>query len=156
LGVNILLEEDRSETTVEGTDTLVLKNLSETTDETVGKAGGRDETNTGSLERAESDGSEELSGGGRDGVDSSAVLAGVLETDSVDGLGLEELVTSKLKGTLGEVTSEGRTSTGQKSTGTLVLDDLTESAEHALVVGSGVKLDLGLDAEGLSVEKTEY
>jgi hypothetical protein len=145
---NVLLEEDRSESTVEGTDTLVLENLAESTDETVGEAGGGDETNTGSLERAESDGSEELSRGSGDGVDSSAVLAGVFDTDSVDGLGLEELVTSELEGTLGEVTSEGRTGTGQESTSTLVLDDLTESAEHALVVGGRVKLDLSLDAGG--------
>lgn len=148
---NLLLEEDRSETTVEGTNTLVLEDLTETTDETVGEARGGDETNTGSLERAEGNGSEELGSGGRDGVDGSAVLAGLLHTNALDGLGLEELVTSELEGTLGEVTSEGRTSTGQESTSTLVLNNLAEGAEHALVVGGRVQLDLGLDAVALSV-----
>lgn len=143
---NLLLEEDRSETTVEGTNTLVLEDLTETADETVGEARGGDQTDTGSLKRAEGDGSEELGSGGRDGVDGSAVLAGLLDTDSLDGLGLEELVTSELEGTLGEVTSEGRTGTGQESTSTLVLNDLAEGAEHTLVVGGGVQLDLGLDA----------
>jgi len=156
LGINVLLKEDRSETTVEGTDTLVLEDLAETTDEAVGEAGGGDETNTGSLERAKGNGSEELGSGGRDGVDGSAVLAGILNTDAVDGLSLEELVTTELEGTLGEVTSEGRTGTGQESTSTLILDDLAESAEHALVVGGRVELDLGLDAGGLSVEKPTY
>lgn len=152
---NLLLEEDRSETTVEGTNTLVLEDLTETADETVGEARGGDQTDTGSLKRAEGDGSEELGGGGRDGVDGSAVLAGLLDTDSLDGLGLEELVTSELEGTLGEVTSEGRTGTGQESTSTLVLNDLAEGAEHTLVVGGGVQLDLGLDAVQWSVRRSK-
>jgi hypothetical protein len=112
LGLDILLEEDRSESRVESTDTLVLQDLAETIEKTGGELGVRDETNTGSLKRAESDISEEL-GGGRGGeVDGSAVVGGSLETELVDPLLLEEFVTSELEGTLEEVTSGGRTETG--------------------------------------------
>lgn len=144
-GVGDLLEEDGSETSVESTDTLRLEHLGETTDETVGVGGLRDETDTGSLKGAESDISEELGGGGRGEVDGSSVVGGILKTDLVDPLLLEELVSSKLQGTLEEVTSKGRAGSGEESTSTLLLDDLLEATEETSVVGGGVKLDSGLD-----------
>lgn len=76
--IDILLEEDRSKSTVESTDTLALKDLSEATNQTVGEAGSRDEANTGSLEKAERNGGEELGSGGREGVDGNTVLASLL------------------------------------------------------------------------------
>jgi hypothetical protein len=144
--VNLLLEQDGTEASVESTDTLVLEHLGETTDETVGVGRLRDETDTGSLEGAEGDISEELGGTSRSEVDSSAVVGGSLVADLVNGLLLEELVTTELEGTLEEVTSEGRTSTSEKSASALVLDDLAETADHTTVVGGRVELDTGLDA----------
>jgi len=73
-GVGNLLEQDGSESGVEGTDTLVLEDLSESTDESGGELGLGDETDTGGLERAESDVGEELGKRGRGEVDGSAVL----------------------------------------------------------------------------------
>lgn len=61
--MNLLLEEDRTETSVESTNTLVLQDLGETADKTAGVCRVRDETDTGSLERAEGNVGEELGGG---------------------------------------------------------------------------------------------
>ena len=58
---------------------------------------------------------------------------------------LEELVTSELESTLQEVTGEGWANTSQKSTCTLILDDLSEATDETSVVCDGVKLDSGLD-----------
>ena len=146
---NVLLEEDGAETRVERADALVLEDLTEAADQTVGETGGRDETNTGGLEGAESDGGEELGAGGGDGVDGRSVLAGPLDTEQVDGLLLKELVTAELEGALDEVAGEGRAETGQKRTSAFILDDLAETANHATVVGRGVELNPGLDAAGI-------
>lgn len=143
---NLLLEENGTETSVESTDTLRLEHLAETTDETVGVGRLRDETDTGSLKRAESDISEELGGGGRGEVDGSSVVGGILKTELVDPLLLEELISSELEGTLEEVTSEGRAGTSEESASTLLLDDLLEATEETSVVSGRVKLDSGLDA----------
>lgn len=149
--VNVLLKEDRAETRVESTDTFGLEDLAEAADQTIGEARCRDKADTGSLKRAEGNGGEELGAGGRDGVDSGTVLAGSLETEKVDRLLLEELVTTKLEGSLDEVTSEGWAEAGQESSGALTLDDLAEAANHTTVVGRRVELDTGLDAVQESV-----
>lgn len=146
IGGNLLLEQDGAETSIEGTDTLRLEHLAEATDQTAGIGGLRDETDTGSLERAESNVGEELGSGGGGQVDTSAVVGGVLVADQVDGLLLEELVSSELEGTLQEVTGGGWAETGQQSAGTLILDDLLEATNETTVVGNGVELDTGLDA----------
>lgn len=143
---DVLLEQDGTETRVEGTDTLVLQDLAESTDKTVGKGRVGNETNTGGLKRAQGDVSEELSAGGRGEVDSSAVVAGRLVADHVDGLLLEELVSSELEGTLEEVTSSGGTETGPDGAGTLIGDDFPEATDQTGVVGGGVELYPGLDA----------
>ena len=93
-----------------------------------------------------SDISNEFGGGGRGKVNTSAVLGSGLGSEEVDVLLLEELITTELEGTLEEVTGKGRTGTGKESGGTLVLDDLAETADHALVIGNRVELDTGLDA----------
>lgn len=143
---DLLLEQDGSETGVESTDTLVLQHLGETTNETVGIGRLRDETDTGSLERAEGNVGEEL-GGGRGGqVDGSAVVGGSLKAELVNELGLEELVTTELESTLQEVTGKGRANTSQESASTLILNNLAETTDETAVVGSGVELDTGLDA----------
>lgn len=146
-GVWNLLEQDGAETSVESANTLVLQHLGETTNETVGIGWLRDKTDTGGLERAESDIGEELGKSGGTKVDSCSVLTSSLVTKEVDGLLLEQFITSELEGTLKEVTSSGWAKTGQESTSTLVGDDLTETTDETLVVGDGVKLDSGLDAE---------
>lgn len=143
---NLLLEADGTETGVESAETLGLHDLRKSTEETVGVGRVGDETNTGSLERAKGNVGEELGKTGGDQVNTSAVVRGVLVADDVNGLLLEELVTSELEGTLQEVTSGGGAESGQQSTGTLILDDLLEATDHTPVVGLGVELDTGLDA----------
>lgn len=144
-GVRNLLEQNRTETSIESTDTLVLQHLAETADKTVGIGGLRDETDTGSLERAESNIGDKLGAGSGGQVDTSTVLGGGLQSEEVDMLLLEELITSELEGALEEVTGEGGTSTSKESGGTFVLDDLAETTDHAPVVGGRVELDTGLD-----------
>jgi hypothetical protein len=144
--LDVLLEQDGAESGVEGTNTLVLQDLAESTNKTVGESRVGDETDTGGLERAEGDVSEELGAGGRGEVDSSAVVAGSLVADHVDGLLLEELVSSELEGTLEEVTGSGGTKTGPDGAGTLIGDDFPEATDETGVVGGGVKLYPGLDA----------
>ena len=145
-GGDLLLEADRTETSVESSDTLVLQHLAETTNETVGVGRLRDETDTGGLERAQGDIGEELGGGGGGEVDGSAVVGGGLVAEVVDALLLEELVSTELQGALEEVTGEGRADTSQEGTSTLILDDLAETTDQTAVVGGGVELDASLDA----------
>lgn len=147
-GCYLLLEQDGAETRVESTETLVLHDLGHATDETVGEGGLGHETDTGGLERAEGDVSEELGGSGRGKVDGGAVVGGCLIAELVDALLLEELVSTELEGTLEEVASKGRAETGQEGTGTLVGDHLPEATDEALVVGLGVELYPCLDAVG--------
>lgn len=143
---NLLLEQDGAESGVETGETLLLHDTAETAEETAGEGGLGDETDTGGLERAEGNVSHELSAGGGGKVDGGAVVGGSLEAELVDGLLLEELVTTELEGTLEEVTSGGRAETSQESASTLILDDLLEATDHATVVGGRVELDTGLDA----------
>lgn len=143
---DLLLEQDGAETSVESTKTLLLEYLAEAAQQTAGVGGLSDETDTGGLERAEGNVGEELGGGGGGQVDTSAVVGGILVAEHVDALLLEELVSTKLEGTLQEVTSSGRAKAGQQSASTLVLDDLLEATNHTAVVCDGVELDTGLDA----------
>lgn len=143
---NLLLEQDGSESRVEGTNALLLQDAGHGREETAGEGRLGDKTDTGGLERAQGNISDELSGTGGGEVDSGAVVLGSLVAKGVDGLLLEELVSTELEGTLEEVTGGGRTETSQESASTLVLDDLAETTEHTAVVGDGVKLDTGLDA----------
>jgi hypothetical protein len=144
--MNLLLEEDRTETRVESTDTLVLEDLAETAHETAREGRLRDETNTGGLKRAKGDISEKFSGSGRSEVDSGSVVGSSLVAELVDALLLEELITAELESTLKEVTGGSGTETGEESASTLVGNDLSEATNHTTVVGDRVKLDSGLDA----------
>lgn len=150
---NILLEEKGTETTVEGAEALLLSDLGEATNEAIGEGRLGNETDTGGLERAEGEISEELGGGGGGEVDGGAVVGSGLVAEEANGLLLEELVTTELQGTLEEVTGEGRAGTGEESASALVLDDLLEAADEAAVVGLGVELDAGLDAVDARVSK---
>ena len=145
-GVWDLLEENGTETSVEGTGTLLSEDTEETTGETIGERRLGDKTDTGSLKRAEGNVGEELGEGGGSEVDGCAVLRGILVADDADGLLLEELVTTELEGALEEVTGEGWAGTGEERAGAFLCDDLAESADHATVVGCWVELDAGLDA----------
>jgi hypothetical protein len=143
---DLLFEQDRTETSVEGTDTLVLQHLAEATNQPICICRLRNETDTGGLERAESNIGEELSGSSGREVDSSAVVGGRLVSKDVDRLLLEQLVTAKLERALEEVSSCSGTEAGQQRAGTLLCDHLSESADEALVVCDGVELDSCLDA----------
>ncbi|KAJ8107405.1 hypothetical protein OPT61_g8892 [Boeremia exigua] len=136
-GLVDLLEDDElgagdgTEARVESTNTLVLEDLAEAADQTVGELGVRDETNTGGLERAQGNVGDELSAGGGGEVDGGAVVGGSLVADGVDGLLLEELVSSELEGALKEVTSSGGAETSPDGASTLVGDDLAEATDEA-------------------------
>lgn len=144
--LHLLLEQDGAEAGVEGAHTFLLQHLAEATDQTVGICGLGDETDTGSLKRAEGDIGEEFGGGGGGQVDAGSVVGGILDTESVDGLLLEELVTSELESALEEVAGEGRANTSQQRTGTLAGNDLAEATNQTAVVGDGVELNSCLDA----------
>lgn len=154
LRMDLLLEQDGSETSVESTGTLALQHLGETRDETCGVGGLGDETNTGSLERAKSNVGKELGGTSRGKVDQSSVVGGSLVTKEVDGLLLEVFISTKLQGTLEEVSSEGRTGTGQESGSTILGDDLSEATDQTSVVGGRVELDSCLDTAMVHVSKS--
>ena len=111
--MDILLEQKGAKATVEGAEALLLSDPGEATNKAVGEGGLGNETNTGGLERAEGEISEELSAGGGGEVDGSAVVGSGLVAEEADGLLLEELVTTELQGTLEEVASEGRAGTGE-------------------------------------------
>lgn len=143
---NLLLEQNRAETSVEGTDTLLAQHLGEAANQAIGVGGLGDETDTGGLERAEGNVGEELGDSGRGDVDEGAVVDGVLVAEKVNGLLLEQLISSELESTLQEVSSGGGTEAGEQSAGALGLDDLLEATDHALVVLGGFELDTGLDA----------
>ena len=145
-GVWNLLEQDGTETAVESTDTFSSRDLAEATNQTGGEGGLGDQSNTGGLERAEGDVGEEFGEGGGGKVDGRSVVGGGLYSEEVDGLCLEEFITSELEGTLQEVTCEGRTNAGQESTSTLICDDLSETTDETTVVCDGIELDSGLDA----------
>jgi hypothetical protein len=59
---DVLLEQDRTEASVESTNTLVLQHLAEATDQPICICRLGNETDTGGLEGAESNIGEELSG----------------------------------------------------------------------------------------------
>jgi len=151
--MNLLFEQDGAESGVEPAKTFSLGDLGETSKETVGKGGLRDETDTGGLERAKGDVGEELGGSRRRGVDSDTVVGSSLVAELVNALLLEEFVTTELEGTLQEVTGGSRTKTSQKSASTFVLDNLADTAKKTAVVGDGVELDTGLDAVWMLVSK---
>jgi hypothetical protein len=144
--LDLLLEEDRTETRVESADTLVLEDLAKAAHETASEGRLRNETNTSGLKRAKGDISEELGGSGGSEVDSGSVVGSSLVAELVDALLLEELITTELESTLKEVTSGSRTETSEESASTLVGNDLSEATDHTTVVGDRVKLDSGLDA----------
>lgn len=143
---HLLLEQDWTESCVESTETIVLQDLGETTDQAIGIGWVRDETDTGGLEWTKGDVSEELGGGSGSEVDSGSVVGSSLETQLRDGERFEELVTSELESTLEEVTSSGWAETSPNSSETLFGDDLLESTDETAVVCGWVKLYPRLDA----------
>ena len=145
-GVRNLLEQDGSESRVEGTDSLVLGNLGHSRDKSTGKGWLGNETDTGGLKGTEGDIGKELCEGRGSEVDCGAVLDGILVSEKVDGLLLEKLISSELESTLEEVSSDCGSESGEKSSSSLRRDDLAESGDHALVVDGGLELDTSLDA----------
>lgn len=150
--MDLLLEQDRSETSVESTNTLILQHLAESPNESIGVCWLRDETNTGSLKRAERNISEEFCETSRGQVDSGSVVGGRLISEDVDRLLLEEFISSELECALEEIPSSSGTKTGQESTKTFLRDRLSETSNETSVICFRVELYSGLDAaEGLAV-----
>jgi hypothetical protein len=143
---NLLLEENWTETAVEGTDTLVLQDLGHPADEAIGKARLRHKADTGGLEWAQSDISEEFCSGSGGEVDGGTVVGCGLDADFVDELLLEELITTELECTLQEITCKGWANTGPDGAGTLLGDDLLETTDQTSVVCEGIELYSCLDA----------
>lgn len=141
-----LLEQHGSETRVETTDAFLLGDLAETTSESASECRLRYQSNTGGLERAEGDISEELGGGSGGEVDGGAVVGGRFVAEETNGLLLEEFISAEFECALEEVASKGWACTGKESTSSLVGDDLTETTDQSAVVGDWVELDTGLDA----------
>lgn len=141
-----LLEEDGSEPRIEGANSLLGGNLAKSRDEAGSECGLGDETNTSSLKRAEGDIGEELGKSRRSEIDGSPVLGGSLYAEEVNGLGLEQFVTTELQGALEGISSNSGPETSEESTGTLISDHLAKTANHALVVNSRLQLDTSLDA----------
>jgi hypothetical protein len=142
----VLLEQNGAETRVESAHALLPQDLAEPTNQAIGKARLRHQSNTRRLERAERNIGEELGERGRSEVDGCAVLGRSLVAEEVDGLRLEELVAAELESALEEVAGKGWADTGQEGTGAVVGDDLADAADKAAVVGDGVELNAGLDA----------
>ena len=149
--VNLLLEQDRAESGVESTDTLVLQHLAEAPNETTGVGRLRHEANTCGLQRAEGNIGKELGQRGGGEVHGGAVVGGRLVPKEVDGLLLEELITSKLERALEEVTRGCGAKTRQQRTGALLGDDLSDTTKETLVVCDGVELYSCLDAVWISI-----
>ncbi len=143
---DLLLEQNRTKTSVESTNTLVLQHLAETANESVGISRFGDETNTSGFKRAEGDISEEFSKSRRSQIDGCAVVGGGLIAKEVDRLLLEQLISSELECALEEVSSGSWTETSQQSTSTLISDDLSETTDETFVVCDGIELDSCLHA----------
>jgi hypothetical protein len=145
-GVGDLLEQDRAEPSIEGTDAFRAQDLAEAANKPVGVGRLGDETDARGFQRAERDVGEELAERRGRQVDARAVVARVLHAQLIDELRLEELVAAKLEGALQEVAGGGRAKACQQRAGTLICDHLAEATDHAAVVGCWVQLNAGLDA----------
>ena len=150
-GVRDLLEENGAEAAVESTDSFLAGDLAEPRDKAGREGWFGDKTNTGRFEGAEGNVGKELGGGGGGEVDGGSVVRGGLIAKEVDGLLLEEFVTSKLEGALEEITGKGRANTSQESTCALVGNDFSEASDQASVVCDRVELDSGFDTTMESV-----
>jgi hypothetical protein len=145
-GVGDLLEQDGAEARVEALhDTVLLDDLGEGGDEAVGVLGVGHQADTGGLQGAEEDISDKLSHGSGSQVDEGAVVPGLLDSEALSEVDLEELYSAELEPALDEVTHKGRANTGQQSTGAFLSNDLLEGRDHALVVLLGLQLHAGLD-----------
>lgn len=172
--VRNLLEQDRTETSVETGNTFFPCDSGEATGETVGERGLGDESDSGGFERAKGDVGEEFGDAGRSEVDCLTVLSGRVDADGVDGDLFPEFVTargalaraialwwhsggdpdlpSELQGSLDGVSEDGGTETGQQRTGTFSRDNLSETTDHSLPdVVSHMPYDSGRDLSTHSV-----
>lgn len=113
-------------------ETFLLGDLAECTSQSLCEGWLGDETDTGSLERAEGNVGKELSNGRGTQVDGGPVLLSSLVAEVVDGLLLPEFVTTELESTLDKVSGKGGSETSQESASALVGDDLAEATNEAL------------------------
>lgn len=91
-GVWDLLEQNGSETRVESLEAFLLGNLGESTKETIGETRCRDETDTGSFQRAQGNVGKEFSDTSGSQVDSTTVVHGIVHTNLVNEDLLPEFV----------------------------------------------------------------
>mmetsp|Transcript_17549 Transcript_17549/g.44923 ORF Transcript_17549/g.44923 Transcript_17549/m.44923 type:complete len:396 (-) Transcript_17549:12-1199(-) len=144
-GVRHLLEQDWAEAGVEAVDeALLLEEARRAAGEAGGVGGVGHQADAGRLQRAQRHVREELGGGGGREVDGGAVLDGLLHAEVVHPLLLEELVAAELEGALQEVARAGGAEAGEQRTSALLLDDLAEAGQHALVVHLRLQLHAGL------------
>ena len=64
----------------------------------------------------------------------------------INTLLFEKLVTSKLEGSLEEVSGSGWPESGKEGSSTFGSNDLAETTNHALIVNGWLELDTSLDA----------
>ena len=99
-GIGDLLHQDGTEARVEASEDALLGHESASAaDQARGEGGLGHQTDTGGLQRAQEDISDELSHGGRCQVDGGLVVPGLLVTQVLGELDLEELNTTELEPT---------------------------------------------------------
>jgi hypothetical protein len=138
---NLLLKQNGSKASIECSDTLVLQHLTESANKAAGVSGLGDETDTGGLERAKSDISEEFGKSRGSQVNSRAVIRGSFISKEVDRLLLEQFISSELECALKKVSCSGRSEASQESSSTLLGNNLSDTAYESFVVSNGIKLD---------------
>lgn len=143
--VRNLLEQDRGETVVEGSKTLLLEDSGETTNQAAGEVWLGHQSDSGGLQWTQSNVGEELSQGSGTDVDRVLVVLGGVVTQLLNEGLLEQLVTTKLEGTLQGVTQDGRAQTSQQGAGTFRGNDLSQRTNQTGVVNGRLQLDSGLD-----------
>ena len=133
-GVGDLLGKDGGETGVETNESLGSGHLDESISEAGGEGGVGHGADAHGLERAEEDICDKLGSGGGSEVNGGLVVPGLFLSERLGEVDLDELDSSELEPTLDEVTKGGGTKTGCEGHGSLLGNDLTESADEALVV----------------------
>eukprot|EP00038_Savillea_parva_P006212 m.162330 g.162330 ORF g.162330 m.162330 type:complete len:384 (+) comp12177_c0_seq1:1463-2614(+) len=141
-----LLEQNGAKARVEATnDTFLLGQTCRATHKPVGKLWIRDQTDTRGLEWAQENVSDKLSAGRGSEVDWRLELPSTLLAKVLNRVDFDNLDTAKLEPALDKVAHNRWSKTRCQGTHAFGRNDLTESANHSLVVDFGLKLDACLD-----------
>lgn len=145
-GKSVLFKQNGTETRVKSANAFVLENFAKATNQAICEARSRDKPDASCFEGTKGYRGKELCATGRNRVDCCTMLTGFFETEEIDGLFLEELVAAEFESALHEISGKCWAESCSESAGTFVLDDLTETANHAAIVGCRVELDSSLDS----------